>query len=152
MKTFQLPDPGEGLQEADIVRWLVAEGDTVAVNDILIEIETAKSLVELPSPWAGTVGRLLVAEGDTVPIGTDIITILEPGEDASAAAPQAPAAPEAPQAPAPTQPDAAASEPQAPAAQRPIPPEEPAQSGNVLVGYGSSAASVSRRPRMGGDG
>ena len=149
MKTFQLPDPGEGLQEADIVRWLVAEGDTVAVNDILIEIETAKSLVELPSPWAGTVGRLLVAEGDTVPIGTDIITILEPGEDASAAAPQAPAAPEAPQAPAPTQPDAAASEPQAPAAQKPIPPEEPAQSGNVLVGYGSSAASVSRRPRKG---
>lgn len=60
MKTFNLPDPGEGLVEAEIVRWLVAPGDTVAVNDAVIEIETAKSLVELPTPYAGTVAALLV--------------------------------------------------------------------------------------------
>ena len=54
MLTFNLPDPGEGLAEAEIVQWLVAAGQTVAVNDPLVEIETAKSLVELPSPWAGT--------------------------------------------------------------------------------------------------
>ncbi|MBI5028583.1 MAG: 2-oxo acid dehydrogenase subunit E2, partial [Actinobacteria bacterium] len=55
MNEFKLPDPGEGLLEADIVSWKVAVGDTVAVNDILLEIETAKSLVELPSPYAGVV-------------------------------------------------------------------------------------------------
>ena len=65
-QTFLLPDVGEGLTEAEIVSWRVAPGDTVDVNDVLVEIETAKSLVELPSPFAGTVGELLVAEGDTV--------------------------------------------------------------------------------------
>ena len=59
---FPLPDVGEGLTEADIVAWKVAPGDTVTVNQILVEIETAKSLVELPSPQAGTVGALLVEE------------------------------------------------------------------------------------------
>ncbi|MGZ0712252.1 dihydrolipoamide acetyltransferase family protein (plasmid) [Coraliomargarita sp. W4R53] len=73
--TFVLPDVGEGLTEAEIVQWRVAPGDTVAVNDVLVEIETAKSLVELPSPFAGTVGSLLVAEGDTVTVGHAIITI-----------------------------------------------------------------------------
>ena len=68
-QTFLLPDVGEGLTEAEIVSWRVAPGDTVAVNDVLVEIETAKSLVELPSPFAGTVGELLVAEGDTVNVG-----------------------------------------------------------------------------------
>ena len=62
-QTFILPDVGEGLTEAEIVQWRVAPGDAVAVNDVLVEIETAKSLVELPSPFAGTVGELLVAEG-----------------------------------------------------------------------------------------
>jgi hypothetical protein len=60
---FPLPDVGEGLTEADIVAWKVAPGDTVTVNQILVEIETAKSLVELPSPQAGTVGALLVERG-----------------------------------------------------------------------------------------
>ena len=74
-KTFNLPDVGEGLLEADIVQWKVAPGDTVAVNDVIVEIETAKSLVELPSPYAGTVSALMVAEGETVDVGTPIISV-----------------------------------------------------------------------------
>src|SRR5690606_37969933 len=74
-QTFLLPDVGEGLTEAEIVQWRVAVGDTVAVNDVLVEIETAKSLVELPSPFGGTVGEILVAEGETVVVGAPIITI-----------------------------------------------------------------------------
>ncbi|KAA9154115.1 2-oxo acid dehydrogenase subunit E2 [Microbacterium lushaniae] len=76
-QTFLLPDVGEGLTEAEIVSWRVAPGDTVAVNDVIVEIETAKSLVELPSPFAGTVGDLLAAEGDTVNVGAPIITIAD---------------------------------------------------------------------------
>jgi 2-oxoisovalerate dehydrogenase E2 component (dihydrolipoyl transacylase) len=72
---FVLPDVGEGLTEAEIVSWRVAEGDTIAVNDVIVEIETAKSLVELPSPYAGEVTGLLVAEGDTVEVGRPIISI-----------------------------------------------------------------------------
>jgi pyruvate dehydrogenase E2 component (dihydrolipoamide acetyltransferase) len=75
LQTFRLPDPGEGLVEADIITWRVAVGDQVKVNDILLEVETSKSLVELPSPYAGTVTELLVNEGDTVDVGTPIITI-----------------------------------------------------------------------------
>lgn len=74
-QTFLLPDVGEGLTEAEIVQWRVQPGDTVAVNDVLVEIETAKSLVELPSPFAGTVGEVLAAEGETVNVGAPIITI-----------------------------------------------------------------------------
>ena len=74
-QTFLLPDVGEGLTEAEIVSWRVAPGDEVSVNDVLVEIETAKSLVELPSPFGGTVESLLAAEGDTVNVGTAIITI-----------------------------------------------------------------------------
>ncbi|MFS0865924.1 dihydrolipoamide acetyltransferase family protein [Microbacterium sp. 179-B 1A2 NHS] len=74
-QTFHLPDVGEGLTEAEIVQWHVAPGDTVSVNDVLVEIETAKSLVELPSPFTGTVGDLLAAEGATVEVGAPIITI-----------------------------------------------------------------------------
>lgn len=72
---FLLPDVGEGLTEAEIVAWRVAPGDTVAVNQILVEIETAKSLVELPSPFEGVVTALLVEEGQTVDVGTPIITV-----------------------------------------------------------------------------
>jgi pyruvate dehydrogenase E2 component (dihydrolipoamide acetyltransferase) len=75
VKQFRLPDAGEGLTEADIVSWKVKVGDTVAVNDVLVEIETAKSLVELPSPWAGVITGLHVAEGDTVVVGRPIISI-----------------------------------------------------------------------------
>ena len=75
MAEFKLPDVGEGLTEAEIVTWKVKVGDTVEINDIVVEIETAKSLVELPSPFAGIVQQLLVAEGETVPVGTPIIAI-----------------------------------------------------------------------------
>src|SRR6478735_1074497 len=72
---FHLPDVGEGLTEAEIVSWKVAPGDTIAINQVIVEIETAKSLVELPSPFAGTVEGLLVEEGATVDVGTPIITV-----------------------------------------------------------------------------
>jgi len=75
VKHFNLPDPGEGLVEAEIVTWKVKVGDVVKVNDIIVEIETAKSLVELPVPYAGTVSALFVAEGDTVEVGTPIISV-----------------------------------------------------------------------------
>ena len=75
LQTFRLPDPGEGLVEADIITWRVAVGDEIKINDILLEVETSKSLVELPSPYAGTVTELLVNEGDTVDVGTPIISI-----------------------------------------------------------------------------
>jgi 2-oxoisovalerate dehydrogenase E2 component (dihydrolipoyl transacylase) len=75
VKHFNLPDPGEGLVEAEIVTWKVKVGDVVKVNDVFVEIETAKSLVELPVPYAGTVTALLVSEGDTVEVGTPIISI-----------------------------------------------------------------------------
>ncbi|MBN9192136.1 dihydrolipoamide acetyltransferase family protein [Microbacterium sp.] len=76
-QTFLLPDVGEGLTEAEIVQWRVAPGDSVAVNDVLVEIETAKSLVELPSPFGGVVGELLADEGATVVVGAPIITIAD---------------------------------------------------------------------------
>jgi 2-oxoisovalerate dehydrogenase E2 component (dihydrolipoyl transacylase) len=75
MAEFKLPDVGEGLTEAEIVTWKVKEGETVTINQVLVEIETAKSLVELPSPYAGLVQKLMVPEGETVPVGTPIIAI-----------------------------------------------------------------------------
>jgi 2-oxoisovalerate dehydrogenase E2 component (dihydrolipoyl transacylase) len=87
MAEFKLPDVGEGLTEAEIVTWKVKEGDTVAINEILVEIETAKSLVELPSPYAGVVQRLMVPEGETIPVGTPIIAIGDSAEAAPATEP-----------------------------------------------------------------
>jgi len=75
LETFYLPDTGEGLTEADIVRWLVSVGDTVRVNQPVVEVETAKALVELPSPYAGIVRELLVAPGETVPVETPILVV-----------------------------------------------------------------------------
>jgi 2-oxoisovalerate dehydrogenase E2 component (dihydrolipoyl transacylase) len=72
---FTLPDVGEGLTEAEIVEWKVAPGDTIALNQVIVEIETAKSLVELPSPFAGTVDELLVEVGATVDVGAPIIRV-----------------------------------------------------------------------------
>ena len=80
IKQFKLPDVGEGLTEADIIRWAVKPGDTIAVNQTIVEVETAKAAVELPSPYAGVVSALHVAEGDTVPVGTAIISIEVPGD------------------------------------------------------------------------
>lgn len=76
---FYLPDVGEGLTEAEVVTWKVAVGDRVTINQILVEIETAKSLVELPSPFEGVVTALLVPEGKTVEVGTPIIEISSEG-------------------------------------------------------------------------
>ena len=75
MKTYTMPDPGEGLTEAEVVSWLVSPGDTVKINDVLCEVETAKSIVELPSPFAGTVHSLAADEGQTVPVGGALIVI-----------------------------------------------------------------------------
>lgn len=72
---YKLPDVGEGLTEAELISWQVRVGDEVAVNDVVCEIETAKSIVELPSPFAGRVEALLVAEGETVEVGTAILRI-----------------------------------------------------------------------------
>ena len=132
-KEFRLPDVGEGLTEADIVSWHVKPGDTVTINQIIVDIETAKAVVELPSPYAGTVTALLVDEGQTVDVGTPIIAVDVPGpEDAATepAQPENPAA-EAKAAPAPEAKDAPGS-----GARQP-----------VLVGYGVKPGSTSRRPR-----
>ena len=132
---FPLPDVGEGLTEADIVQWRVKIGDVVAINDILVEIETAKSLVELPSPFAGTIVALLAGEGDTVPVGKSIIQV-----DAEGAIP-APLhpAPEPAVAKAPAKPSKAAPAKGA-SSKKPAPAPEP-----VLVGYGSGGHVTSRR-------
>ncbi|KGN40385.1 dihydrolipoamide acetyltransferase family protein [Knoellia aerolata] len=132
VKHFNLPDPGEGLLEAEIVEWKVAVGDTVKINDIVVEIETAKSLVELPIPWAGTVSGLLVNVGDEVEVGTPIIAIDDGlGGEAASGGPSAQAAME-------VDPDNAA------AAQPDVAEEEPVK---TLVGYGPKASGTTRRAR-----
>jgi pyruvate dehydrogenase E2 component (dihydrolipoamide acetyltransferase) len=95
VQQFKLPDLGEGLTEGDILKWTVAVGDTVDVNDTIAEVETVKAAVELPSPWAGVVTALHAAEGETVPVGTPIISIdTAGGEDISRPAAAAAAATE----------------------------------------------------------
>jgi pyruvate dehydrogenase E2 component (dihydrolipoamide acetyltransferase) len=120
---FRLPDVGEGLTEAEIVGWQVAAGDTVTVNQVLVEIETAKAVVELPSPFAGTVGELLAEPGATVQVGTPIIAIETaggpaPGDEADAGAKIG----------------------------------EAGKDGRIatLVGYGPRQGTARRRPRRGG--
>ena len=76
---FKLPDLGEGLTEGEIARWLVVEGQELAEDDPLVEIQTDKTTVEIPSPAAGKVARILVAEGDIVPVGTVLVVIGENG-------------------------------------------------------------------------
>jgi 2-oxoisovalerate dehydrogenase E2 component (dihydrolipoyl transacylase) len=134
-QVFNMPDVGEGLTEAEILSWHVAVGDTVTVNQIIVEIETAKAAVELPSPYAGTVAALLVEPGVTVEVGSPIIAISD-GADEPAAAP-------APTAPAPAEPPATAAEP----AGAKI--GEPGVDGRIanLVGYGPKPGSVTRRAR-----
>ena len=79
VRTFALPDVGEGLTEAEILTWHVKPGDTVVVNQTIVEIETAKAAVELPCPYAGVVAEIFVSEGDVVPVGTPILTIAMAG-------------------------------------------------------------------------
>ena len=80
-KDFLLPDLGEGLEEAEIERWLVAEGDTVALNQPLVEVNTAKALVEIPSPFAGVIAKLHGAEGEVVFVGKPLVTFEIEGGD-----------------------------------------------------------------------
>src|ERR671928_1686512 len=75
MFEFKLPDLGEGLTEGEVARWLVAEGQEIAEDDPLVEIQTDKTTVEIPSPAAGKVARILVSEGDVVPVGTVLVVI-----------------------------------------------------------------------------
>jgi pyruvate dehydrogenase E2 component (dihydrolipoamide acetyltransferase) len=86
---FKLPDLGEGLTEGEVARWLVAEGQEIAEDDPLVEIQTDKATVEIPSPYGGTVLKLLVPEGEVVPVGTELVLIGAAGETA----PAPPAAP-----------------------------------------------------------
>jgi len=132
---FPLPDVGEGLTEAEIVQWRVKVGDVVAINDILVEIETAKSLVELPSPFAGTIVALLAGEGDTVPVGKSIIQVDAEG---GIPAPLHPT-PEPAAAKAPTKPSKAAASKKSASSTATAAPEP------VLVGYGSGGHVTSRR-------
>jgi len=152
LKEFKLPDAGEGLTEAEIVKWHVKPGDPVTVNQIIVEIETAKAVVELPCPYAGVVSGLLVPEGATADVGTPIITI-EVGADAGGRAPvagQPPAAAE----PQPGEPGVT------PEDLVPEPPKEgavePGMHGSpapkqerqaVLVGYGVKLGPTARRAR-----
>jgi pyruvate/2-oxoglutarate dehydrogenase complex dihydrolipoamide acyltransferase (E2) component len=88
--SFTLPDLGEGLTEGEVARWLVAEGQEIAEDDPLVEIQTDKATVEIPSPYAGAVLRILVAEGDVAPVGTELVVIGEPGEELAAPVAEAP--------------------------------------------------------------
>ena len=85
--SFKLPDLGEGLTEGEVARWLVAEGQEIAEDDPLVEIQTDKATVEIPSPYAGTVLRILVPEGEIAPVGTELVLIGEPGEETPSSGP-----------------------------------------------------------------
>ncbi len=80
---FRLPDLGEGLTEGEVARWLVAEGQEIAEDDPLVEIQTDKATVEIPSPYAGTVLKVVVAEGEIAPVGAVLVLIGDPGEAVS---------------------------------------------------------------------
>jgi 2-oxoisovalerate dehydrogenase E2 component (dihydrolipoyl transacylase) len=147
LKQFKLPDVGEGLTEGEILSWRVQPGDTVTVNQIVVEVETAKAAVELPSPYAGVVTELHVEEGATVDVGTAIITIeTEPdGSPVGAAESSPPATSTAlrddlvPEVPTPS--DGEAVEPGL------IGGPAPGGRTSVLVGYGPKITSAKRRPR-----
>jgi len=74
-REFKLPDLGEGLTDGEVVRWLVKEGDVVTLNQPIVEVETAKAVVEIPAPYAGTVVKLHAAEGDTLDVGAPLLSV-----------------------------------------------------------------------------
>jgi pyruvate dehydrogenase E2 component (dihydrolipoamide acetyltransferase) len=82
-KEFLLPDIGEGLTEAEVVRWLVSVGDVIAVDQLIVEVETAKTVVEIPSPFAGTIASLGAPEGATVEVGSVLFTVASEGDGRS---------------------------------------------------------------------
>ncbi|WP_338897145.1 dihydrolipoamide acetyltransferase family protein [Streptomyces sp. TG1A-60] len=136
LREFKMPDVGEGLTEAEILKWYVQPGDTVTDGQVVCEVETAKAAVELPIPYDGVVRELHFPEGTTVDVGTSIIAVAVAGGAAPAPA-SAPAEEAAPAEPA------AKPEPAAPAARKPE-GRKP-----VLVGYGVAESSTKRRPRKG---
>ncbi|MEE1939470.1 dihydrolipoamide acetyltransferase family protein [Streptomyces sp. TRM 70361] len=117
VREFALPDLGEGLTEAEIVRWLVAVGEVVAVDQPVVEVETAKAVVEVPCPYGGVVTARFGAEGDEVPVGAPLVTVAV-GASAASAVNGVNGS------------DGAG---------------EPERSGNVLVGYGTAAPAARRR-------
>ncbi|MYQ67997.1 MULTISPECIES: biotin/lipoyl-containing protein, partial [unclassified Streptomyces] len=128
VREFKMPDVGEGLTEAEILKWYVQVGDTVTDGQVVCEVETAKAAVELPIPYDGVVRELRFPEGTTVDVGTSIIAV-----DVAGGAPPA-----------------GAEEPAAAPAEAPAPEQEkPAARTPVLVGYGVAATSTKRRPRKG---
>lgn len=127
-REFKLPDVGEGLTEAEIVRWHVKAGDQVKVNQIVVEIETAKSIVELPIPWEGVIADLMAEEGQTVDVGLPIVAVDTGEPTAEDLVPNPPAE--------------GAVEPGAHGS--PAPKEERQA---VLVGYGVKTGATKRRPR-----
>ena len=137
IQTITLPDLGEGLTESDLVEWTVAVGDTVALNQVVAEVETAKALVQLPSPCAGVVAELLVQAGATVPVGAPLLTITvdEPSVVGDDAGPVGDGAADEPDEAETVVDDGAA-------AAMPAAPERTA----VLVGYGP-LVEASSRPR-----
>jgi len=86
-RDFKLPDLGEGLTDGEVVRWLVAEGDTIVLNQPIVEVETAKAVVEVPSPYAGTVTKLHAAEGETLDVGAPLLSVDTGDAPADQAAP-----------------------------------------------------------------
>jgi 2-oxoisovalerate dehydrogenase E2 component (dihydrolipoyl transacylase) len=74
-REFKLPDLGEGLTEGEVVRWLVQQGDTIALNQPIVEVETAKAVVEIPAPYGGTVIKLHAAEGETLDVGATLLSV-----------------------------------------------------------------------------
>ncbi|RYJ20396.1 dihydrolipoamide acyltransferase [Streptomyces sp. L-9-10] len=129
-REFKMPDVGEGLTEAEILKWYVQPGDSVTDGQVVCEVETAKAAVELPIPYEGVVHELRFEEGTTVDVGASIITVdVAPGSGEPAPAASAPAAAEAPAEPA-----------------------EPVGRTPVLVGYGVAEASTKRRARKGAPG
>ena len=145
VRHFKLPDPGEGLVEAEIVTWKVKVGDTVKINDVIVEIETAKSLVELPVPYAGTVTELLVAEGETVAVGSPIIAVDDGLGGEAVPAVASPVA--SPVASAESAPAAAGDDEEIEAGK--IGGAAPGGRVAVLVGYGPRMTEAKRRPRKG---
>ncbi|MEU6677036.1 dihydrolipoamide acetyltransferase family protein [Streptomyces sp. NPDC046925] len=129
---FKMPDVGEGLTEAEILKWFVAPGDTVTDGQVVCEVETAKAAVELPIPFNGVVRELRFPEGTTVDVGQVIITVDVSGGGAPA---QTDAAPVSDAVPAPAE-EAAPAEETAPEGRQP-----------VLVGYGVAESSTKRRAR-----
>ncbi len=137
VQQFKLPDLGEGLTEGELLKWTVAVGDSVEVNDTIAEVETVKAAVELPSPWAGVVTGLHAAEGETVPVGAPIISIDTSGSGGSPAASKTAGEAEAEAE------DLVPAVPGLPG-EGAVPGEEKQM---TLVGYGPRAESAARRRR-----